>query len=122
MSKSNWTSLALAVVVSLSGVMLAARAHTGDPVKGKKVFLMEDTDGVSCAKCHPKGGTNNKTIRGKKVPNLATRVGKISLQKLINKSRKHLERDTRLELTDEQFNDLIAFVRSLPEEGFGDEK
>ena len=121
MSRKYWPAAAVLAGLMLGNAWLARAEVKGDPVKGKKVFLMEDADGVSCAKCHPKGHTNHKTIHSKKVPDLTERVAKISEQRLIEKTHKHLDRDMNLTLTDEQFNDLVAFVRSLPDKGYGDE-
>lgn len=120
MPLGNWLKAALALSLVATFIPEAQAALTGDPKKGKAIFLMKGQTGKACMTCHPKGFTTGEVIRGKKIPNLTESAGKISEKKLIAKALKHLEEDAELQLTDAQFMDLVTFVSTLPTQGFGD--
>ena len=92
----------------------------GDYTAGKVVFMKEDAKKNSCNTCHPKGTTNNKVLKGKKVPNLSEAVPKLGDAKLIDEIEKHLKKEMAYKLTDKEKKDLIFFVKNMPKNGFGD--
>lgn len=106
--------------------MQSARADDSaafDPlVEGKQLFNQKDDSGHSCAECHPKGGSNGKILKGHRVPSLIDNVDRLSDSDLRDKIKKHLDEDVDLQLTDAQFQALMAFVSSLPRKGYGDDQ
>ncbi|HEY9899833.1 MAG TPA: hypothetical protein V6D00_11675 [Pantanalinema sp.] len=114
------------LVCAMAAALLTAAPRTasaelnGDPVKGKRLFMTAGDSGRACMSCHPRGLTTKEIVRGKQVPNLTERAGQISEKRLIVKALKHMEENAALDLSDEQFLDLITFVSQLPTKGFGD--
>ncbi len=120
MQLGKWLTAALALAMLPSLAPDAQAALGGDKNKGKAIYMMKGQSGKACMTCHPIGLTTGEVIRGKKVPNLIESASKISEKKLIAKALKHLEEDAELQLSDNQFMDLVTFVSSLPSDGFGD--
>ncbi|HEY9857683.1 MAG TPA: hypothetical protein V6D05_18195 [Stenomitos sp.] len=113
-----------AAFIAVSLVLLLALPVSakldGDPIRGKKLFLTKGSNAQACMSCHPKGLTTGLVVRGKVVPNLTERVASISENKLLAKVLKHLDDDVGLDLSDDDVLDLVSFISTLPNKGFGD--
>lgn len=111
---------ALAALVFAALPQTASAELNGNAIRGKKIFMTKGENDKACFSCHPKGLTTKEIVRGKQVPNLTERAGQISEKRLVAKALKHMEEDAGLDLSDEEFLDLITFVSQLPTKGFGD--
>jgi len=96
-------------------VMSPAQAFSGDPAKGKILFMTRGTGDKACMTCHPKGLSTGETYKGKDIPEL---TDELSEAKLRRKTLRFLKVQG-MALSEAQLNDLLTFVQQIPSQGFG---
>lgn len=114
MKKSLKILVSAAIASFLIGGILPVFADSDAQLKlGKEVFTKKDSKNNACSTCHPKGGTNDSIVDGKKVPNLKKTVGKMSTEKIDEDVRKQAKLRSDLKFTEEELAALVKFVEKL---------
>lgn len=114
MKAKRWV-MALPVLLMLA-VAGPAVAAGGNVENGKRLFMVKGTGGKACMTCHPRGLTTGETYKGKDIPDLTERA--LSESKLRRRTEKFLKVQG-MALSEAELEDLLAFVRQLPDQGFG---
>lgn len=111
----SWKRYLMMVVGTSLALALPAQAFSGDPDRGKQLFMTRGAEGRACMTCHPEGLTTGERFKGKRIPDLQD---PLSEAKIRRKTLRFL-RLQQMELSERELEDLLTFVQQLPTKGFG---